>query len=109
MAEKAFSCAEFKKLLAAKRRDSHFTRHARQQSEKRTIPLAVFEEDLARNEPVLVLEEECETAGERKFDVYYRQAAGLFHRYVICLNNKIRLITLLRTSKDVQKKVALLK
>lgn len=101
--EDNFPPEEFVQLLKAKKREIHHTRHCTEQSHRRGMPLAVFENDLKNEKPVLVLEQESEQAGERKFDVYYLQRADLFHRYVFSINDEIRLITLMRTSKSIQK------
>jgi len=94
---------EFLQLLKAKERKIRHTRHCTEQSHRRGMPLAVFENDLKNEKPVVVLEQESEIAGERKFDVYYLQRGDLFHRYVFSVNDEIRLITLMRTSKSIQK------
>jgi len=67
---------------------------------------AGFGEDFLRSKPVFVFEQESEVSGERKFDVYYPQTPDLFHRYVVSLNNEIRVITMMRVSKAFQRWVA---
>ncbi len=100
------SASEFRTLLSLKAREFFSTKHAVAQAEKRFLPIEIARRELENEPPILVLEQECETTGERKFDVYFVQKEGVFHRYVVCLNSRLRLITLMRTSKDVQKKVA---
>ncbi len=75
-------------------------------ADKRGLPRSSFEEDIRNQRPVIVIEQESEVACERKFDVYYLQEGRTFHRYVIALNNLMRVITLLRTNKDIQRRVA---
>ena len=70
------------------------------------MPRMVFEADLFDSFPLAVFEQESEFEGERKFDVYYPQKAGYFHRYVITLNSELRVITLMRVSKELQDFVA---
>jgi len=94
-------CEEFLRLLWAKNRKLAVTLHARARSVSRSIPLGVFEEDL-KGEQVAVAECQAEGKGERKFDVYYRQKGDYFHRYVVVLNDCLRLITLMRVSKSKQ-------
>ncbi|HII38978.1 TPA: hypothetical protein HA318_03165 [Candidatus Micrarchaeota archaeon] len=97
---------EFKALLESKRRILRLTIHAQEQAEKRIIPFQVIERDLLHEQPVLVVEQSCETQNERKFDVYYPQSGVYFHRFVIVLNSELRVITVMRTSKDYQKRLA---
>jgi len=102
----AFPVGEFERLLKSKPRVMKPTPHSLERARKRQLPLSVVEVDLREGRPVLVFEQESEVAGERKFDVYYLQKPGYFHRYVISLNNELRVITVMRTSKDLQKRVA---
>ena len=103
MQEGQLPLEEFAKLLNAKQRKIHYTKHCAERAHRRGLPLAVFENDLQNELPVLVLEQESEIPSERKFDVYYFQRGDLFHRYVFSINDMIRLITLMRTSKSIQK------
>lgn len=97
---------EFAQVLLSKRRATVFTTHASAMSDKRGLPRSAFEDDIRNQRPAIVIEQESEVACERKFDVYYLQAGRTYHRYVIALNNMMRVITLLRTNKDVQRKIA---
>ena len=103
---KPTSIDEFMRILNSKKREIVFTAHALEMSSKRGLPRSSFEEDMSTQHPTVAVEQESEVACERKFDVYYLQEGRTFHRYVIALNNMMRVITLLRTNKDVQRKVA---
>ncbi|MBM3229658.1 hypothetical protein FJZ26_04470 [Candidatus Parvarchaeota archaeon] len=70
------------------------------------MPRQVCEQDIINESPALVMEQVSEIPHERKFDVYYHQKPGVFRRYVVTLNDSIRLITLMHTSKDIQNLVA---
>jgi hypothetical protein len=94
----------FVELLRSKIREVRFTKHARFQSEKRLLPLKIAEQDIFEKTPLIVLEQDSERKEERKFNVYYPQDAGLFHRYVVAINSELRVITVIRTSKELQKK-----
>ncbi len=97
---------EFLGLLKSKSRRLAYTIHSEGQSQKRHLPLSVFEKDLKGSSPVAIKEQESESTGERKFDLYYLQSGDYFHRYVIVINSEIRLITLMRVSREIQKKWA---
>ena len=51
----------------------------------------------------MVLELPSEKLFERKFDVYYLQKEGIFHRYILALNGEILIISVMRTNKSLQK------
>lgn len=106
MIQTPVSSEEFKRVLKSKERKVVFTGHGEKRASERTVPLSAFLQDLKEQEPLLVFEQESEVSGERKFNLYYLQRPGLFHRYVVSLNNQLRIITLMRTSKDIQKFVA---
>ncbi|MFA5246921.1 MAG: hypothetical protein WC408_03465 [Candidatus Micrarchaeia archaeon] len=97
---------DFLLVLSSKKRETVYTKHAIAMAQKRGLPESAFEEDIKNQRPTIVIEQESEVACERKFDVYYLQEGRTFHRYVIALNNMMRVITLLRTNKDVQRKIA---
>ena len=103
---KSMPVGEFMQALLSKRRVTVFTTHASAMADKRGLPKSAFEDDIKNQRPAIIIEQESEVACERKFDVYYLQAGRTFHRYVIALNNMMRVITLLRTNKDVQRKIA---
>lgn len=103
---KEIEATEFKKILEKKRREVVFTIHSRERAEQRRINLNTVENNLYSGEIVKVVEQKAEKTGERKFDVYFLQKPGLFHRYVVCLNNLIRVITLMRVSRTLQKIVS---
>jgi hypothetical protein len=92
----------FRKLITQKNRVVVFTNHAVARSSQRILPKSVVEFDLLNSVPAVVIEQESEVKGERKFNVYYFQREGLFHRYVVCINSQIRVITMLRSSKKLQ-------
>jgi len=106
MMENTMTPEEFVLLMKGKRRKIVYTKHSSERAKRRCLPLFVFENDLESGIPVAVFEQESEANHERKFDIYYRQAGDLFHRYILCTNESIRLITLMRTSKSRQKEVS---
>ena len=97
---------EFEKLLKSKKRVFVLTKHSAKRVRERSLPESLIKADIFENTPLKVVEQACETPGERKFSAYYLQIAGYFHHYIIVLNNEMRIITVMRTSKDLQKIVA---
>ncbi len=97
---------EFYEILGRKKRGLRFSRHSSKRAKERGLPQAIVEADIYSGKPLKILEQKCETPGERKFNLYYLQLPGYYHRYVIVLNDEMRIITVIRTSKDLQKIVA---
>lgn len=96
---------EFGRLLKLKDRSYSITEHAEMRAKKRFLLIDSFKRDIESATPSLIFEQEHEGEEERKFDVYYRQTDDYYHRYIAVLNDCIRLISLMRVSKDVQRKM----
>ncbi|MFH0713513.1 MAG: hypothetical protein V1722_02940 [Candidatus Micrarchaeota archaeon] len=96
------SASDFVALIRAKPRQFKFTRHALERAEKRVMSSKVCEEELLSREPQGVLEQQTRISGERKFRVYYKQDDDKFHCYIVVLNKAIRVITMMRISKELQ-------
>ncbi len=108
---KHIKATDFKKILKTKKREIVYTRHSFHQAKKRHFKYSlekfrinIFEEDI-RIMPAYVFEEHSEFQDERKFRLYYEIRKGIYRTYVVCINSQIRLITLLRVKKDLQKKL----
>ena len=96
------SAIEFLKLIKAKGRQLKFTKHAINRAEKRLMQLSLCRVELCTKTPAMVQEQASEVPFERQFNVYYAQDNDKFHRYVIALNSTIRVITMMRISKNLQ-------
>jgi len=94
--------AEFEKLLASKERKFRITAHAMLRIRQRKVNHTAIEEEIRVRKPVVVVEEPCDEAGERKFGAYYRQSGPYYHAYIVALNNGI---TVWRENKDRQKRI----
>ncbi|MFH1751098.1 MAG: DUF4258 domain-containing protein [Candidatus Micrarchaeota archaeon] len=97
---------EFQDLLKEKKRNIYFTRHAQFRALQRLIPEKSIEDDLLSNSPTLVIEEDSDDPHKRKFSVYYLQFTGTYKKYIILINDEIRIITAMRTNKNLQSLMA---
>ena len=100
---------EFRKILKEKKREVVYTVHSFHQAKKRhfkhsleKLRIDSFEEDIKR-EPAFVFEQNSEFIDERKFRAYFEISRGVYRMYIICINSQMRLITLLRVKKHLQK------
>lgn len=105
MNAKSIKRKDFERLLKIKKRGYEITDHAKERAQKRYLLIETFKKEIESSKPVRIFEQEHETSGERKFDVYYLQTDNFYHRYIIVLNDNIRLISLMRVSKDMQRKI----
>ncbi len=98
----SISPADFLESVRAKQREFKFTSHALSRAQKRLMQLDVCREEVLLKEPEIVEEQKSNVGGERQFDVYYKQDNDKYHRYVLALNNAIRVITMMRISRNLQ-------
>ena len=102
---------EFVALLKKKQRKIKYTSHSQEGANNRNLADdktridEIFETDLKEHNPYKVFEQTCETPGERKFKLYFMSSSGGFMCYVIVLNDELRLITVYRTTKNLQEKI----
>jgi hypothetical protein len=108
--EKFVSADFFLILIKQKKREIIFTEHAIQRAVRRDIicegksQIRQFSKDIQRR-PDMVVEQDSEISGQRKFKAYYRSSGKGFMTYVLTINSAIRLITIYRTSRNLQKKL----
>jgi len=105
VALKAIKKDEFEKILKLKDREYAITEHAAKRAAKRFLIIKVFKDDLETSTPAYIFEQEHDKGGERKFDVYYKQTDDFYHRYIVVINDCVRLITIMRVSKGVQREI----
>lgn len=91
-------------LISAKKRRLEFTVHAISRAERRFMDKGICERELATVLPFFVEEQASEIQGERVFDVYFLQKDEKYHRYVIVINEVLRVITMMRISRDLQRR-----
>ncbi len=96
----------FLEMIRQKQRHFKFTQHALNRAEKRLMQLSICQEEILTKEPQNIEEQKSPVEGERQFSVYYKQNGDKYHRYVVALNNVIRVITMMRISKDLQSRWA---
>ncbi len=100
------SASDFLELVRTKQRQFKFTKHALSRAEKRLMQPQVCQNEILTKEPDSVEEQKAQLEGERHFNVYYKQDSDKYHRYVVALNNVIRVITMMRISKKLQSRWA---
>ena len=98
----SISPSGFLELVRAKQREFKFTVHALSRAEKRLMHLEVCKEEILTKEPEIIAEQKSNVSDERQFNMYYKQDDDKFHRYVVALNNSIRVITMMRISRNLQ-------
>ncbi len=93
-------------LKKFKKEDILFDDHARMQSAIRGIDRGEVTLNLLNPSKLFFArEQEAREANERKFDCYFIISKRWAHRYVIVINGKLLVITVIKVRKKWQKKV----
>src|SRR3989338_6833674 len=109
--EELVEIATFLELLKQKERKITYTFHAISEAKYRKLisenetEIKVFESDINEGTIYLIVEQASEIPDEKKFKLYCHYPKGGFIIYIIAINAEIRLITVYRTSKSLQKKL----
>lgn len=94
------------RLKGYKREDIIITEHAELQALTRDISLNEIKEDIVN--PVRLVyakEEDAKNPDEEKYDCYFAYSKHLYHRYILVLNSKILIVTIIKINRDWQKSI----
>jgi len=100
----------FIEIIKRRQRDVVYTGHSIEKGRLRQFlsegdQIKVFDADINGKEPFKIIEQGCETQGERKFKAYYQSSLGGFMCYIFVIDGQIRLVSLYRTTKRIQKQI----
>ncbi|HLD76179.1 MAG TPA: hypothetical protein VI874_04120 [Candidatus Norongarragalinales archaeon] len=95
--------AEFQRTLSEKKREFVLTRHAELRIYERGLHQRPIEFDLFNGAIAHVVEQFSENPEERKFVVDLLTSDRLSLRYVIAINSEIRVITLMKKNRQLER------
>ena len=94
------------KLRNYKKEDIIFTEHAEFQAFVREVDLDDVRESMVNPEKLVYLKEEkAKHPNEVKYCCYFAYSKHLYHKYVLTLNKKIIIVTIIKINRDWQKAV----
>jgi hypothetical protein len=94
------------KLKQYSREQIIFTTHARIRAIQRGIDLEEIKDNLLNpNRLSTAIKQEAEKADEEKYDCYFIYSGNLCHRYVLILNKKIIICTVIKINRRWQRRV----
>jgi len=92
------------KLKKYKKEEILITRHAELQAFTRDIDLEEVKDNIINPKKlVYVKEQEFKKTGEEKYDCYFAYSKHLCHRYILILNRKVLIVTIIKINRDWQK------
>lgn len=95
-----------RKLKQYGKKDIIITNHAKLQSIVREIDLNEVKENIINPDKLVYLKKELtQKENEEKYDCYFAYTKQLYHRYVIVLNARIIIVTIIKINRNWQKAI----
>ena len=94
------------KLKQYKKSEIIITKHAELQAFTRDIDLEEVKENIINPiKLVYVKEQESKKLNEEKYDCYFAYSKNLYQRYILLLNRKVLIVTIIKINRDWQKAI----
>ncbi len=94
------------KLKSYKKEDIIITRHAELQAFSRDVELKEVILNITNPEKlVFTKKQESQKQNEEKYDCYFAFSKHLYHRYILTINGKIIIVTIIKINRDWQKTI----
>ena len=90
----------FRRMLSEKKRDLVLTNHAQTRASERNIEYRLIQSDLRQGHIIQIEEQASDEVEERVFDIRLIGKDGWPMRYLIAINSLIRVITLMKVSRN---------
>jgi len=94
------------KLSKYSEKDIIINRHAKDQAEVRQINLEDVKNNLIHpNKLVFVEEQKANNPSERKYNCYFAYSDNYYHRYIIVLDGKLIIVTIIGINRNWQRAI----
>ena len=81
-------------------------KHAREQAEVRQINLEDVKQNILHPDKLVFVEEqEAQNKGERKYNSYFAYSDNYYHRYIMVLNGKLLIVTIIGINRNWQRAI----
>ncbi len=92
------------KLKNYEKKDIIITPHAEIQAYMREIELNEVKNNIINpRKLVYANEQEAKKSNEKKYDCYFAYSKNLCHRYILTLNRKVIIVTIIKINRDWQR------
>jgi len=89
-----------------KKSDVILTNHAELQAFTRDVDIDEMKENIVNPmRLVFAKEQEAKDKDNRKYDCYFAYSKHLYHRYILTINAKIIIVTIIKINRDWQKAI----
>lgn len=94
------------RLRRYRQEDIIVTKHAEIQAFVRRIDLKDVKENILNPQKLVYARKlRAEKAGEEKYDCYFAYSKHLYHRYILTINRKVIIVTIIKINRDWQKAI----
>lgn len=94
------------KLKAYKKESIIITKHAELQAFVREVDLEDVKNNITNPEKLVYFRQQgSQKPGEEKYDCYFAYSKHLYHRYIITINGKVIIVTIIKINRDWQKAI----
>ena len=94
------------RLRSYKEKDIIITEHARLQAFVREVSLTEVKNNIINPEKLVYAQkQESQRYKEEKYDCYFAYSKHLYHRYILTINRKIIIVTIIKINRDWQKAI----
>jgi hypothetical protein len=93
------------KLKKYRKEDITITHHAEWQALIRQIDLEEVKSNIINPEKLVFARLLEENAEKEKYDCYFSYSKHLYHRYLLTINRKVIIVTIIKVNRDWQKAI----
>lgn len=95
-----------KRLRNYRKEEIIVAKHAELQAFVRQVDLSEVKNNIANPEKlVYAKKQESKKSDEEKYDCYFAYSKHLYHRYILTVNRKIIIVTIIKINRDWQKAI----
>lgn len=93
------------RLKSYKKEDIQITKHAEIQAYIWEITLDEVKNNIVNPEKLVYAKESEEKDNKERYDCYFAYSKHLYHRYLLTLNSKVIIVTIIKINRDWQKAI----
>ncbi len=94
-----------RKLKSYKKEEIIITKHAELQALIREVDLEEVKDNIINPEKLVYAQKQASFKDEQKYDCYFAYSKHLYHRYILAINGKLIIVTIIKVNRDWQKAI----
>jgi len=94
-----------KELRAYDKKDIIITEHASLQAFVRDVDLEEVKNNIINPDKLVYARGQDSRKGEKKYDCYFAYSKNLYHRYILTMNAKLIIVTIIKINRNWQRAI----